>query len=93
MALIAHYQQAATLIKRNIVVGRVWAEIEKRRKQFGLPERTEIALMDAAFNYKAGNGHYREVNEISDVVASRDLKRMCEVGLLVPMGEKRGRRE
>ena len=49
--------------------------------------------MDAAFNYKAGNGHYREVNEISDVVASRDLKRMCEVGLLVPMGEKRGRRE
>jgi Fic family protein len=89
--LIAHYQQAATLMKRNIAIGRVWAEIEELRKQFGLPERTEIALMDAAFNYKLRNGHYREVNEISDVVASRDLKRMCEVGLLVPVGKKRGR--
>jgi hypothetical protein len=47
--------------------------------------------MDAAFNYKVRNAHYHEVNEISDVVASRDLKRMCEVGLLIPMGEKRGR--
>jgi len=89
--LIAHYQQAATLMKRNIVIGRVWAEIEELRKQFGLPERAEIALMDAAFDYKVRNGHYREVNEISDVVASRDLKRMCEVGLLIPVGEKRGR--
>jgi Fic family protein len=89
--LIAHYQQAATLMKRNIVIGRVWAEIEELRKQFGLPERAEIALMDGAFNYKVRNGHYREVNEISDVVASRDLKRMCEVGLLIPVGEKRGR--
>jgi Fic family protein len=89
--LVAHYQQAATIIKRNIVIGRVWAEIEELRKRLGLPERTEIALMDAAFKYKVRNGRYREVNEISDVVASRDLKRMCEVGLLIPVGEKRGR--
>ena len=89
--LVAHYQQAATLMKRNIVIGRVWAEIEELRKRLGLPERTEIALMDAAFKYKVRNGRYREVNEISDVVASRDLKRMCEAGLLIPVGEKRGR--
>jgi hypothetical protein len=47
--------------------------------------------MDAAFGYKVRNAHYRDVNEISDVVASRDLKRLCDLGLLVPVGERRGR--
>lgn len=89
--LVAHYQQAATLVKRNVVIGRMWGEMEKLRKQHGLPERTELALMDAAFNYKVRNGRYRQENEISDVVASRDLKRLSDLGLLTPVGEKRGR--
>lgn len=89
--LVAHYQQAATLMKRNAVIGRMWGEIEKLRKEHGLPERAELALMDAAFNYKVRNGRYRQENEISDVVASRDLKKMSELGLLMPVGEKRGR--
>jgi Fic family protein len=89
--LIAHHQQAATLMKRNIVIGRMWTEMEKLRKHHGLPERTELAMMDAAFNYQVINGRYRRENEISDVVASRDLKHMCEIGLLKPVGEKRGR--
>lgn len=89
--LVAHYQQAATLVKRNAVIGRMWGEMEKLRKQHGLPERTELALMDAAFNYKVRNGRYRQENEISDVVASRDLKRLSDLGLLMPVGEKRGR--
>ncbi len=89
--LVAHYQQAATLMKRNAVIGRMWGEMEKLRKTHDLPERTEIALMDAAFNYKVRNGRYRQENEISDVVASRDLKRMTDLGLLMPVGEKRGR--
>lgn len=89
--LVAHYQQAATLMKRNIVIGRMWLEIEKLRKKLDLPERAELAMMDAAFGYKVRNGRYRQENELSDVVASRDLKRMCDLGLLVPVGEKRGR--
>jgi Fic family protein len=89
--LVAHYQQAATLMKRNVVIGRVWSEIEKLRKRLGLPERTEIAMMDAAFGYKVRNRRYRQENEISDVVASRDLKQMSDIGLLLPVGEKRGR--
>ena len=36
--LTAHYQQAATLMKRNAVVGRVWLEIDKLRAEFGLKE-------------------------------------------------------
>jgi Fic family protein len=89
--LVAHYQQAATLMKRNAVIGRMWSEMEKIRKANGLPERTEGVMMDAAFNYNVRNARYRQDNEISDVVASRDLKRMSDLGLLMPVGEKRGR--
>lgn len=89
--LVAHYQQAATLMKRNVVIGRMWEEMETLRKTHGLPERTESVLMDAAFGYKVRNGRYRHVNEISDVVASRDLKKMSDLGLLMTVGEKRGR--
>ena len=89
--LVAHYQQAATLVKRNAVIGRMWGEMEKLRKRHDLPERTELALMDAAFSYKVRNGRYRQENEISDVVASRDLMRLSDLGLLMPVGEKRGR--
>jgi Fic family protein len=89
--LIAHYQQAATLIKRNAVIGRVWSEVEKLRKTLGLSERSEIALMDATFGYKVRNQRHREQNNISEVIASRDLKRLTQVGLLDAIGEKRGR--
>jgi Fic family protein len=89
--LVAHYQQAATLMKRNVFIGRVWLDVEKLRVAHGLHERTEVALMDAAFNYKVRNSRYRDVNKISDVVASRDFKVLTELGLLMPVGEKRGR--
>ena len=89
--LVAHYQQAATLIKRNAVIGRVWSELEKLRKDLGLPERAELVLMDATFGYKVRNQRHREQNNISEVVASRDLKRLTQLGLLEAVGEKRGR--
>lgn len=89
--LKAHYQQAATLMKRNAHVGRVWEEISRIAKGHGLPERVEGPLLDAAFGYKIRNLRYRAENDISDVVASRDLKRLCDLDLLDPVGEKRGR--
>jgi Fic family protein len=89
--LIAHYQQSATLLKRNAVIGRTWEELSKLAATFGLPDRMQIAMMDAAFGYKVRNSRYRQENNISDVVASRDLKRLSDIGLINPIGEKRGR--
>lgn len=89
--LRAHFQQAATLIKRSAEIGRMWAEVSAIIKQHGLPERTEMAAMDAAFGVRVRNNAYRSEHEISDVVASRDLKKLCDVDLLTPVGEKRGR--
>lgn len=89
--LRAHYQQAATLIKRNAHFGRVWIEVAKIIKDMGFPERMEGPLVEASFGYKIRNFRYRTDNNLSDVVATRDLKKLCDAGLLSPIGEKRGR--
>lgn len=89
--LVAHYQQAATLKKRSVLVGRVWNEVEQLLKPHGLPDRVQTPLVDAAFGYIVRNQRYRTEHGISEVVASRDLKQLCDVGLLEPVGEKRGR--
>ena len=47
--------------------------------------------MDASFGYHVKNQTYRDENNISEAAASRDLKRLCDSGLLTPVGEKRGR--
>ena len=89
--LIAHYQQAAIIRKRSSLVGRVWNEIESITKPLGLNERMQTPLMDAAWGYVVKNQRYRSEFDISEVVASRDLRRLCDLGLLEPVGEKRGR--
>jgi Fic family protein len=89
--LRGHFQQAATLIKRNAHIGRVWEEIHRLTKQHGLPERVEGALLEAAFGNHVRNPRYRTENDISDVVASRDLRKLCDFEFLKPVGEKRGR--
>lgn len=90
--LRAHYQQAATLMKRNAHIGRVWGEIEQLIRVNGLNERVEGPLLEAAFGRKIrNNNRYREDGDISDAVAGRDLRRLCELDLLEPVGDKRGR--
>jgi hypothetical protein len=61
-----------------------------------LPERTLNALYDAAMAFRVRNGTYRAIladteEEITDQVASRDLKHLTELGLLLPHGTARGR--
>jgi Fic family protein len=89
--LTAHFQQAATLIKRSRELEAVWNAIAEITKTERLPGRSEIALANAAFGFRVRNNLYRADNDISEVVASRDLKRLCELDLLRPVGEKRGR--
>jgi Fic family protein len=89
--LRAHFQQAATLMQRSHAMSRVFDEIARIVERHGLHERTAASLVDAAYGYKVRAGRYQEQNSVSDVVASRDLRRLCELGLLEPVGEKRGR--
>lgn len=89
--LTAHYRQATTLLRRSRELEKLWNSLEIELQQMGLPERTIYALADAAMGYRIRNTTYRSAAEISDQLASRDLKVLVDSGLLVPTGERRGR--
>jgi Fic family protein len=89
--LTAHYRQAETLLRRNKEMEKLWNIIEQEVLRRGFNDRTILALSDAAYGYKVRNSSYRTLAAISDQVASRDLLALCDAGMLVPKGEKRGR--
>lgn len=89
--LTAHYRQATTLVMRTQVMDMLWTELDRLVVQYRLPERLLFALADAAIGYRVRNSNYRNIAEISDILASRDLKAGVDVGLLIPDGERRGR--
>lgn len=95
--LRAHYLQARTMIRRREEVEGLWNGCVELAEANGLPERSAAALMDAAYGLRIRRGSYRLAvesvagEEISDLTASRDLKGMVDHGLLVAVGERRGR--
>jgi len=89
--LTAHYRQASTLLMRNRMFAALWDELEREIKNAGLPDRAILALSDASLGMRVRNVHYKHLAEVSQVVASRDLKEMVKAGLLIAIGEKRGR--
>ncbi|MCM2312372.1 MAG: Fic family protein [Steroidobacteraceae bacterium] len=89
--LTAHYRQAETLLRRDEELERLWNQVEQEVARLRLPERSIMALSDAALGFRVRNATYRGVAGVSDQVASRDLQKMVDAGLLVPVGERRGR--
>jgi hypothetical protein len=89
--LKAHFQQAELLRVRADRTASVWGDLEELVKGRGLPERSIYALFDAAVGFRVRNSTYRPVAEVSEQVASRDLKAMVDADLLVALGEARGR--
>lgn len=89
--LTAHFRQATTLVRRANVLQRVWDALEFEIARRGLPERTITVLGEAALGLKVRNATYRSMADISENLASRDLKLLTDSGLLVAQGERRGR--
>jgi DNA-binding transcriptional ArsR family regulator len=56
-----------------------------------LPERTIGPLFNASMGLTLQNARYRIAADVSELVASRDLKALVDAGLLEARGEKRGR--
>jgi hypothetical protein len=50
-----------------------------------------LALFDAAMRFRIKNSGYQELAEVSEYAGGRDLKRLVDLDLLEPRGEKRGR--
>jgi Fic family protein len=89
--LTAHLRQARTLSQRVEQSERLWSLLEAEVTRLGLPDRTIVALFDAALGFRVRNGQYQVHADISDYAGGRDLKRLVDAELLVPRGEKRGR--
>ena len=89
--LTAHFRQAQTLVRRLRETERLYQDLNLVIEGRGLPERTSIALIEAALGYRVRNASYRVAAGISNNLASRDLKTLVDEGLLVPAGERRGR--
>jgi Fic family protein len=89
--LTAHYRQAMTLLRRTREWERIWDELETIADDIEVPERAILALFDAAMGWRVRNATYRKAAEISENLASRDLKVLADAGLLIPQGERRGR--
>ena len=89
--LRAHHRQAATLLHRAREAERIWAAVDERRAAAGLDERNLATLYKATVNERVDRSDHLEGANVSERVASADLKRMVDAGLLRPIGEKRGR--
>ena len=89
--LKAHYRQAATLIRRNEEYEHLYEKIVDIAKAANINDRSCAALFDAALGFRVTNQRYKSDADVTELVASRDLKRLCDAGLFEPFGEKRGR--
>lgn len=90
--LRAHHQQAETLIRRNEEYEALYRAVESRVAGLrGIPDRALLPLFDAALGLRLTNQRYRKDAEVSELSASRDLKRLVDAGLIEAHGEKRGR--
>ena len=89
--LTAHFRQATTLLIRTREMSRLWDALEEEIVGRALPDRTILVMADAAIGLRVRNATYRPIAEITENLASKDLKILVGQGLLIPQGEKRGR--
>lgn len=86
-----HYQQVAKIVRRNDEASALYEGIMGFIEHYRLPDRSWMALFDAALGLRITNPRYRNDADITDYTASRDLRRLSEAGLLDAKGEKRNR--
>jgi Fic family protein len=96
-SLTAHYRQAQTLLRRVKQAERLWVLLEREVQQERLPERVIPSLFYVSGGRRLRRVTYRslaaasDLGEISEAMATRDLKALVEADLLVAVGERRGR--
>ena len=90
--LKAHYQQAATIIRRNDEYDRLYSLLERWVAESGLPSRCVMPLFDASLGLSLTNSRYVAFTEVESHTATRELKVLVNAGWLSAEGEKKGRR-
>jgi len=90
--LRAHFFQAARIIRRNDEYSALYTTVESLVFGRRLNERMVLPLFDAALGLSLTNGRYVTATGEQTHTATRDLKQLVGIGLLLPVGEKRGRK-
>jgi Fic family protein len=89
--LTAHYRQAQVMLRRAEEAERRWTVLEEEVSRRRLPERTMAALFNGALGFRLRNSTYRELADVSESIAGRDLKALVRAELLEAKGEHRAR--
>jgi len=89
--LTAHLAQAHRILWATSQLDKLWDEAIRLGAERGIPERALQPVVDATIGLRIRNSSYRKFANISENLASRDLKQLVDAKLLVPSGEKRGR--
>jgi len=91
-ALKAQFIQAKTIEKRIIESSRLWEAIDTVRLGHSIDERNMGTLYAAAWGLRVRRStHLGYAIDISERAATSDLQRLVEAGLLLAIGERRGR--
>jgi Fic family protein len=94
--LKAHLRQARTMLRRVKESERSRIELERVAARHRPPERSIVAMFDAALNLRVRNSTYRAAfkdteDEITEQTAGRDLRDLLNAGVLRARGQARGR--
>jgi Fic family protein len=95
--LTAHYRQAKTVLRRLDAFHEMWTVASRIAEGRRLPERTVGPIAEAAYGLRIRRATYLQSVEITwgepiaDLTASRDLRALVNAGLLIPIGDTRGR--
>jgi Fic family protein len=93
--LTAHFVQATSVLRRVRESELVWTHLEDLIKTHHVPARSIATLFDATLGLRVRNSSYRATleswqEEVSNQVATSDLRSMVQAGLLIQHGKKRG---
>ena len=89
--LTAHHHQAHRMAWRVEEADRVWESINHLRSEAGVDERNMGSMYNAAMGFRVRRSDHIAYAEVSERVATSDLRKLVELGFLEAIGERRGR--
>jgi Fic family protein len=89
--LRAHHMQAQTMLRRFRQANALWAALDELAAEYSFSERITSLLFDALLGYRLRRSTHVKRAEIEERTATRDFKRLVDLGFLRTVGETRGR--
>ena len=89
--LTAHHHQAHRMAWRVEEADRVWEQIDRVRSEARIRPRNMGSMYSAAMGMRVRRSDHIAYALVSERVATSDLRKLVDLGFLVPVGERRGR--